>query len=266
MQAKWMTALILGSALTLSTSAVRANDDAKVPAVQPLTGPSVTTAAAPTAPAEKATPAVKAPPGAPMSDAELAVRREHMQQEMETKLNNPPPWLLEKFDADKDGKLNDAEKVAAKAEMNARQEQYLADLKAGKVPGTGGPGAAKARGEALADFSAKLDAGGPEVLAKFDTDKDGKISPAEKAAALQHLEERLQKAPGAGGAGPGDGKGPLSPEQKKAYIMSKLDTPGPEMLKRFDQDGDGKLSADEKSAAVGKIMAEHENKPGVGPK
>lgn len=52
--------------------------------------------------------------------------------------------LLERFDTDKDGKLSDSERVAAKA---AREKMRA------------------------------------QMLAKFDTDKDGKLSPAEREAA-----------------------------------------------------------------------------------
>jgi hypothetical protein len=59
--------------------------------------------------------------------------------------------FMEKFDADKDGKLSDAEKEAVKAEMKAKFEAKKAEMKA-------------------------------KFMEKFDADKDGKISDAEKEA------------------------------------------------------------------------------------
>lgn len=59
----------------------------------------------------------------------------------------PPKEIIEKFDKDGDGKLNDEERAAAKAEMKKRRA------------------AAKAK-----------------MLERFDTDKDGKLSDEEKTA------------------------------------------------------------------------------------
>ena len=59
--------------------------------------------------------------------------------------------MLEKFDANKDGKLDDAEKAAMKAECEKRK--------------------------------AGMEARKAKMLEKFDTNKDGKLDDAEKAAA-----------------------------------------------------------------------------------
>ena len=59
----------------------------------------------------------------------------------------PRAEILQKYDTNKDGKLDDAEKAAMKADFKAQHEQRKA-----------------------------------EMLAKFDTNKDGKLDDAEKAA------------------------------------------------------------------------------------
>ncbi len=92
----------------------------------------------------------------------------------ERKPHPVPPEILEKFDADKDGKLNDEERAAAKAARGERE---------GKMK--------------------------KEMLEKFDADKDGTLSDAEK-------------------------------ETMRAEMKKK-------MLEKFDKDGDGKLSEEEKS-------------------
>jgi Ca2+-binding EF-hand superfamily protein len=94
-----------------------------------------------------------------------------------------PPEILEKFDTNKDGKLDEAEREAAKA---AREEM----MKARKA----------------------------EMLKKFDKDGDGKLSEEEEAA--------------------------MREERKKM------------MLQKFDKDGDGELN-DEEKAAMKKAMMEH---------
>lgn len=87
--------------------------------------------------------------------------------------------ILAKFDIDKDGKLSDTEKAAAKEAGKKLREKCRA-----------------------------------KIMEKFDTDKDGKLSDSEKAAMK---------------------------EARKARHA--------EILKKFDTDGDGKLSDTEKAAA-----------------
>jgi Ca2+-binding EF-hand superfamily protein len=69
-----------------------------------------------------------------------------------------PPALLEKFDADKDGKLSDEERKTMRTEMEAKREQFRA-----------------------------------KMLEKFDADKDGKLSDAEKATMREAMKARHQE-------------------------------------------------------------------------
>lgn len=88
--------------------------------------------------------------------------------------------LLEKFDADGDGKLNEAEKAKLQKEI-------------GKRPGgPGGPGGRRPSPEQR-----------KKLLAEFDADKDGKLNEEERAKARAAMRERHGDRPG----GPGDGKG-----------------------------------------------------------
>ena len=114
--------------------------------------------------------------------------------------------MLEKFDADKDGQLSDAEKEAMKAEMKNRLEE-------GKNrPGVRGDRNPKApRGEkrerpSREDMQKKM-------LEKFDSDKDGQLSDAEKEAMKS---ARPQHGRGHGkGKGRGN-KGPRGPQRGEA--------------------------------------------------
>ncbi len=85
--------------------------------------------------------------------------------------------MLEKFDADGDGKLNEAEKAKLQKEI-------------GKRPG--GPGGRRPSPEQR-----------KKLLAEFDADKDGKLNEEERAKARAAMRERHGDRPG----GPGDGKG-----------------------------------------------------------
>lgn len=99
-----------------------------------------------------------------------------------------PPEVIARFDTDGDGKLNETEREAAKAEHKEMMETRK-----------------------------------KEMMEKFDTDKDGKLSDDEKAA--------------------------MKAEREKM------------MLEKFDKDGDGKLSDAEKAT----MREEMKNRPG-GPK
>ena len=125
--------------------------------------------------------------------------------------------MLEKFDANKDGQLDDAEKAAAKADFEAK------------------------RAEMKAAFEKKM-------LEKFDANKDGQLDDAEKAAAKAEFEkmraERGPKGPKCGRHGHHGPKGP--------HCCGK---PGPRpdfhkmMLEKFDANKDGQLDDAEKAAA-----------------
>lgn len=132
--------------------------------------------------------------------------------------------MLEKFDANKDGQLDDAEKAAAKADFEAK------------------------RAEMKAAFEKKM-------LEKFDANKDGQLDDAEKAAAKAEFEkmraERGPRGPKCGRHGHRGPKGPrcggfrghrhMSPEQK-AECRAKF-------MEKFDANKDGQLDDAEKAAA-----------------
>lgn len=93
---------------------------------------------------------------------------------------SPSPEILQKYDTNKDGKLDDSEKAAMKADFEAKHEQRKA-----------------------------------EMLAKFDTNKDGKLDDSEKAA--------------------------------------MRDARATEEFKKLDTNGDGQLSLDEFKAGRAKM-------------
>ena len=88
--------------------------------------------------------------------------------------------MLEKFDADKDGKLSDTEKEAIKAEMKNRHG------KRGNRP-EGMPKFGNKRGERPQGQMPQ------QLLEKFDTDKDGQLNDTEKEAMKDGMKKRLHK-------------------------------------------------------------------------
>ncbi|WP_425617101.1 hypothetical protein NA78x_000771 [Anatilimnocola sp. NA78] len=92
------------------------------------------------------------------------------------------------------------------------------------------------------------------IMKKFDRDGDGKLNAQEQIAATRAMQERGIRTPGVPNlVGPGNNAGPQSgpgvgqaPAQAPAPKLNKREEL---LLKRFDKDGDGKLSAEEKAAA-----------------
>ena len=94
-----------------------------------------------------------------------------------------------------------------------------------------------------------------EVLEKFDTDGDGKLSKEERKAAHEARKaERIAKYDT-------DGDGELSDAEKQAA----RDARKAEMLEKFDADGDGELSKEERKAARDE-MGGRPPRGGKGPK
>ena len=163
--------------------------------------------------------------------------------------------ILKKFDANGDGQLSDEEKEKAKAAFRER---------VGGKGGPGGPGGpgreelmkkfdANGNGQLEPEEKAKLMAAMKErfggeggkppidkeaILKKFDANGDGQLSGEEKEKARAAFRERFGKEPpGKGEAGKDAGKRPGGPPNRE------------EILKKFDANGDGQLSDEEKAKA-----------------
>ena len=139
-----------------------------------------------------------------LSEDERKAAREARKAEMKAK-------FMEKFDADKNGQLSDAEKEAAKAEFGKRGPRHH-----GKCCGPKGP-RPELTEEQKAEMKAKFEARKAKFMEKFDTDKDGQISDAEKEAIK------------------------AAHEAHKAEMKAKF-------MEKFDTDKDGQISDAEKEA------------------
>ncbi|NNC90521.1 MAG: EF-hand domain-containing protein [Akkermansiaceae bacterium] len=102
---------------------------------------------------------------------------------------SPPAEILEKYDKDNSGDLNEDERAALRADMEKRREEMLAKYDS--------------------DNDGKLS---PEerkamILDRFDKDGNGQLSDEEKAAAKKAMQRRRPGGPG-GRPGPGKRRGP----------------------------------------------------------
>ena len=121
--------------------------------------------------------------------------------------------FMEKFDTDKDGQISDAEKEAIKAEFGKRGPRRHGKCCGPKGPRPHGP-RPELTDEQKAEMKAKFEARRAEMLARFDADKDGKLSCEERKAAH---------------------------EARKAEMKAKF-------MEKFDTDKDGQISDAEKEA------------------
>ncbi len=192
---------------------------------------------------------------------------------------------LKKFDKDGDGQLSEEERAEAKKFYQSQGGRAGGQGK----PGQGSNRAAimkrfdkNGNGKIDEDEKQAMVAARKEILAKFDKNGNGKIDEEERAAVRQHfMQQQGAKEQGAKGNGAGrfqeiikrfdkDGDGKLSEEERAAArkfmeenrAKGGFDRPAgdtapkkrenklnQDLLKKFDTDGDGELSAEERKAA-----------------
>ena len=139
-------------------------------------------------------------PKGPRCCGPKAPRRPELSEEQKAEMKAK---FMEKFDADKDGQLSDAEKEAAKAEFKKNAPKFRkGPRRGGKCCGKKGP--RRPHGprpelseEQKAEMKAKFEARRAEMKAKFmekfDADKDGQLSDAEKEAAKAEFKKNAPK-------------------------------------------------------------------------
>ena len=116
--------------------------------------------------------------------------------------------ILEKYDSNSDGKLDETERAAAKAGAKDRRQARVEKLKSEK----------------------------PELFAKIDANSDGKISKDEAQAARKARAGKGDKK---------DGKKCDGSKKDRAERIAKMKSEKPELFAKLDKNSDGKLSKDE---------------------
>jgi len=169
-----------------------------------------------------------------LDEAERTKARQAMAQRRKKPSGFDRRELMKRFDKDGDGRLNETERQAAMSASRA----------------DGGPGRRPPGNQR--DRPANREA----FMKRFDANGDGKLDDDERAAARKAFENR----PTANG----DRPRPANPNAGPAGPNGARPTTGPrrpgEFLKRFDKDGDGKLDDAERAAA----RAAFEARPGNG--
>ncbi len=134
--------------------------------------------------------------------------------------------VLGMFDESKDGKLTGAERDRANRFLNS-----------GRFGRRGGWRGRRGRGEL------------PKRMKEYDTDGDGKLSPAERAAMWKKRRAaREQLREQAGDEYDTDGDGEISDEEMQAARDEWRELRRQSRLERYDTDGDGELDSEERQA------------------
>lgn len=151
--------------------------------------------------------------------------------------------LLERFDRNQDGRLDEQERRAMRAAIQARAGQRPATNQAGRssreelISRFDRNGNGRLDADELAQLRRQLQqpaanrslTPGRAVLERFDANKNGRLDPPEQEAARQALRQRT---------GQGDTSRPPASDANRQRI-----------LERFDKDGNGRLDAEELQAA-----------------
>lgn len=142
---------------------------------------------------------------------------------------------VKKFDGDGDGKLNEAERAAAREAFESKREEKIAALKEKH----------------------------PKAFTHFDKNGDGKLDQGEREAARKHLAEAKAHHDV-------DGDGKLSEEEraaareamgaKREEHLAKFKEKHPKAFAHFDTNGDGALDPAEREAARAKL-GQHKDNP-----
>jgi len=169
--------------------------------------------------------------------------------------------ILKEFDKDGDGKLDEAERKAAREAMKAKREAFRKKMLEKFDKDKDGKISQEERKAAREAFFANLKENHPELFKRLDTNNDGTLSDEEKAKARRM---RSGRRGGPGGQPPKvilakfdkDKDGKLNEAERKAAreaFWSGLKERNPELFKRIDADGDGVISDEEKTEARKKM-------------
>lgn len=159
--------------------------------------------------------------------------------------------LIQKFDVNKDGKLDDQEKAAMQQfidEHNAKRGDHRREMNRGDKQGRPG---AEGRGEGRESREGRGE--GPrrpnreEIIKRFDKDGDGKLSAEERAEMRKQLGRSGGEGRGEGREGRGEG-----PRRQNRD----------ELIKRFDKDQDGKLDDEERAEMEKELQKQRPRRAG----
>jgi len=117
-------------------------------------------------------------------DLLTAEQRRQMAEMLQERLQGTPPgrFLMRRWDADKDGRLSDEERAAARQGFRRRMQESRATHPATGGPGPRGgrPGIGRGAGPGPGDGQRR-----EMMLRRFDRDGDGVLSPEERAQAAE---------------------------------------------------------------------------------
>jgi len=177
-----------------------------------------------------------------LSDAErTAAKAAHEQRRADGRQR-----MLERFDADGDGQLSDSERREAHQSFQGQRSQGPR----GQGDRLEGPrdqdGTIHGRRGQPAQFGDPQRPSREQILRHFDADGDGQLSESERQAAREQLSQRRDQQSERGRRDGFQGEQRQGGQQGQ---RSDRRGPPPEVMERFDIDGDGRLNETEHRAA-----------------
>jgi len=134
--------------------------------------------------------------------------------------------FMKQYDTDGDGKLSDREKAAYK---EAKKQESLKRIAQARET-------AKKRAEELRQ---------KREVARFDSNKDGRLDPQESAALEKYRTDQKQRMQEFLAKYDSNGDGQVSSEERAAYLREAKQKKA-DAIARYDTNGDGIVSSDEK--------------------
>mgnify|MGYP001549693986 CR=1 FL=1 len=174
--------------------------------------------------------------------------------------------MLQQFDTDGDGQLNETERQAAKTAMKAKMLEKFDANGDGVLSDDEKPQRGRGRrGRGRGGYSQNVTTMGPsapggqrfnreemkaKLLEKFDTDGDGQLSETERQAAKAAREAKMLEKFDANGDGVlSDDEKPQRGRGRRHGRSGNREEMKAKLLEKFDTDGDGQLSETERQAA-----------------
>jgi len=169
-------------------------------------------------------------------------------------------WTLTRWDADKDGKLNAEERTAMDAERDKWRKRQSDWIKRWD----GDEDGKLSREELETAAKSMRDSYEKRLLARHDTNKDGKLDDAERKVMRESWRKQMDDRANSYllRKHDKDQDGTLNAEEQAAADAEKAQWTKTrnQLISRLDTDGDGEVSAEERKAAFAKIQTEMEKR------
>ena len=160
--------------------------------------------------------------------------------------------IMERFDANQDGEIDEQERAAAQEQMRARfaemRDRFLVRRFDADGDGQLGEAETASMEQAKEEWRARIESAKARFMEKWDANADGQLEEGEKSAIRESFRARLAERRAAFIAEwDTDGDGELS-EAERGAVREQMRARIEEWRQKMDADGDGRVSREEMRA------------------